>query len=168
MCTQLQTHIKVNRHVCISRITIGKAVHESQSLRVICPSHPWERSEDSDFTDPMFFGSQSHLDPAQQVKFTSDPPCCHCLFGATIVFQAHQHVPARCMPHRHLSSPHSPALPLMLHHHPLPCHHRHLAFKFHFFATTFKAVQRIDPQRSLKLGGSRIRYFRVQIKINKK
>ena len=31
-----------------------------------------------------------------------------------------------------------------------------------------KAVQRIDPQRSSKLGGSQIRYFRVQIKINKK
>src|SRR6266849_628503 len=31
-----------------------------------------------------------------------------------------------------------------------------------------KAVQWIDPQRSLKLEGSRIRYFRVQIKINKK
>ena len=35
-------------------------------------------------------------------------------------------------------------------------------------SATNKAVQRIDPQRSSKLGGSQIQYFRVQIKINKK
>ena len=29
-----------------------KAVNESGSPRVICPSHPWKRSEDFDFTDP--------------------------------------------------------------------------------------------------------------------
>ena len=97
----LSRHAGRHRHAiaCLHR-AVPKAVHESESLRVICPSHLWERSEDSDFTDPMFFGSQSHSDLARRVKFTSDPPVAIACLGPPLYFR-HINVPARCMPHRH-------------------------------------------------------------------
>jgi hypothetical protein len=40
-----------------------KAVHESESLQVICTSHPWEDLQRLEFMDLIFFSSQSHMAP---------------------------------------------------------------------------------------------------------